>query len=50
MTRLMMTGAALLALCLSLPATAEPKRYEIDPTHTFPSFAFSHMRGSKSCH
>ena len=35
--------AALLALSFGNTASAEPKRYELDPQHSFPSFAFSHM-------
>lgn len=37
-----LVGLLLLAL-LPAAVSAEPVRYEIDPTHTFPSIAFDHM-------
>ena len=33
----------LLATSIALPAAAQPVTYEIDPTHTFPSFEADHM-------
>lgn len=33
----------LLAALAALPATAKPVAYDIDPTHTFPSFEADHM-------
>jgi polyisoprenoid-binding protein YceI len=35
--------AALLGACLSQVSWAEPVTYEIDPTHTYPSFSYDHF-------
>lgn len=36
-------AAALLAACLSQASWAAPATYEIDPTHTYPRFSYSHF-------
>ena len=41
--RLAIFAAAVAAF--ALPAVAEPVRYEIDPSHTFPSFEADHLGG-----
>ncbi len=38
-----LTITTLVALLGSAMAQAEPVTYNVDPTHTFPSFAYSHM-------
>lgn len=38
-------GAAVLLTVVCAAAAAEPVRYEIDPSHTFPSFEADHMGG-----
>ena len=35
--------AALLLALATLPASAEPQVYNVDPSHTYPSFEFPHM-------
>ncbi|HEY5804923.1 MAG TPA: YceI family protein [Lysobacter sp.] len=39
----LLAAACLLAIVASTAATAKPVRYEIDPTHTYPSFEADHM-------
>jgi len=35
--------AALLSLAAAAPAFAEPEAYDLDPTHTYPSFEINHL-------
>lgn len=38
-----LSAAAALMTAFAAPVLAAPQSYEIDPTHTFPSFSYNHM-------
>lgn len=38
-----LSAAAALMAAFAAPALAAPQSYEVDPTHTFPSFSYNHM-------